>query len=118
MQSPIHIQKEGNHINVYCTYNPELVEIFQSFNGWWRKSYWMFPLVIKDKLVDTLEEKGYKTITVPEFGKWRKEIKMEFSYDTKTKKLDIQVWGLCIVCHTKALIDKNTLMCEKCQKEA
>jgi hypothetical protein len=114
MQSPIRIQKEQNHINVYCTYNPELVEIFQSFNGWWRKSYWMFPLVIKDKLVETLEEKGYKVINVPEFGKWRKSIKMEFSYDPAKEKKTKPVWGLCKQCNTKAYVNKDCL-CEKCE---
>lgn len=118
MQSPIRVQPEGRHINVYFTYNEDLVRIMQENNGWWRSKQecWMFPASHKEKIVNILEEGGYKVLNVPEHNAWRKAIKKEYHYEPFKDEKEVHVWGLCRKCNSKCFINKECL-CGKCELE-
>jgi len=116
MQSPVKIQKEGRHINVYFSYNEDLVEIMRDMDGWWiyKKMCWMFPASKKSEIIDKLKECKYKVNILPDVDYERK--KVEYKYDIKKVFEDedvTQVWGLCKKCNQKKFINKNCL-CTEC----
>lgn len=61
MQSPIKIQKDGKHINVYFSYNEDLVRIMNENNGWWSRKgkCWMFPLYKRSDIAEVLRANLY-----------------------------------------------------------
>jgi hypothetical protein len=113
MQPPVKIQKEGNHINVYFSYNVDLVELMQELGGWWfnKSKSWMFPATMINTVREELKTKKYQVNILPEIEQKQKPI-------TKTKELKkltleerfkdkrvIGVYGYCKNCKKYSSLD-------------
>lgn len=116
MQPPIKIQTEGRHINVYFSYNTDIIEIMREHHGRWKRNdkCWTFPLTLKSKLIDTLQQKKYRVQIVSSKEAQKKQVVDSTHYfDDKDV---ILVWGLCKKCNQKKLIGQDC-MCVKCSVE-
>ena len=62
MQSPVKIQKDGKHINVFFSYNEDLVRLMKENRGWWspKKKCWIFPLYKRSDIIEVLKSNLYK----------------------------------------------------------
>lgn len=116
MQGPIKIQVEGKHLNIWFSYNEDLVEIMKELNGWYisKTQMWMFPAYRLSEIRDLLISKKYRVTIVSEKGPERSTAKVP-SIDDRFKKNPniVAIMGKCKSCGYTLFIDRQH-SCTEC----